>query len=55
MLKINSTVFLELIFRQFLGHGIREIILLCGFKHSKIFKDFKTKLLRNKDKMHQRD
>ena len=40
MLKINSTVFLELIFRQFLGHGIREIILLCGFKHAKIFQRF---------------
>ena len=43
MLKINSTVFLELIFRQFLGHGIREIILLCGFKHAKIFQRFQNK------------
>ena len=43
MLKINSTIFLELIFRQFLSHGIKEIILLCGFQHSKIFQKFHNK------------
>ena len=43
MLKIDSTVFLELIFRQFISHGIKEIILLCGFKYPKIFQSFHNK------------
>ena len=43
ILKLNSKPFLEYIIQNLVRHGIKEIILLCGYNSSKIFKRFHKK------------
>ena len=43
ILKLNSKPFLEYIIQNLVRHGIKQIILLCGYNSNKIFKRFHKK------------